>query len=120
MLIPVFKESENLTKVFLEFQFQSADFDFTNKDEYQLIDSLDVSNEVVENTWEIENENYEAEDITYVGEVDMSTVKEEDSSDIPMTYIDENNVEESIIILTKEEVEGLNLDDSQQIIVSTK
>ncbi|KAG8038158.1 hypothetical protein G9C98_006483 [Cotesia typhae] len=42
-----------------------------------------------------------------------------DSSDIPMTYINENNVEESIIILTKEEVEGLNLDDSQQIIVST-
>lgn len=37
-----------------------------------------MSNEVVENNWEIENENYEAEDMTYTEEVDVSTVKEEE------------------------------------------
>ncbi|XP_008558675.1 uncharacterized protein LOC103579144 isoform X1 [Microplitis demolitor] len=41
------------------------------------------------------------------------------SSEIPITYIDENNVaEESVIILTKEDVESLNLDDGQIVVSS--
>ncbi|XP_074101765.1 uncharacterized protein LOC141529193 [Cotesia typhae] len=60
-------------------EFQTADPEFKNEDEYQLIDSLDVSNEVVENNWEIENENFEAEGVTYTEEVEqISTVKEEE------------------------------------------
>ncbi|XP_014477716.1 PREDICTED: uncharacterized protein LOC106746060 isoform X2 [Dinoponera quadriceps] len=42
------------------------------------------------------------------------------SSDIPIAYIDENSLpEDSVIILTTEEMEGLNLEEGRQIIVNT-
>ncbi|EFN80703.1 Protein bric-a-brac 1 [Harpegnathos saltator] len=41
------------------------------------------------------------------------------SSEIPITYIDENNIpEDSVIILTTEEMEELNLEEGRQIIVN--
>ncbi|XP_034951208.1 uncharacterized protein [Chelonus insularis] len=50
---------------------------------------------------------------------DSDTTLCEVSSEIPLTYIDENNVpENSVIILTKGEVDELNLGDDQQIIDS--
>lgn len=41
------------------------------------------------------------------------------SSEIPIAYIDENSMaEESVIILTTEEMEELNLEEGRQIIVN--
>ncbi|XP_029659848.1 uncharacterized protein LOC115233505 isoform X1 [Formica exsecta] len=43
------------------------------------------------------------------------------SSDIPITYIDENSIpEDSVIILTTEEMEQLNFEEGRQIIVNTE
>ncbi|XP_066597084.1 uncharacterized protein [Prorops nasuta] len=42
------------------------------------------------------------------------------SSEIPITYIDENSIpEDSVIILTTEDVDGLNLEEGRQIIVNS-
>ncbi|XP_076760561.1 uncharacterized protein LOC143429059 [Xylocopa sonorina] len=43
------------------------------------------------------------------------------SSEIPITYIDENSIpEESMIILTAEDVDGFNLEEGRQIIVNSE
>ncbi|XP_072753644.1 uncharacterized protein [Anoplolepis gracilipes] len=43
------------------------------------------------------------------------------SSEIPITYIDENSIpEDSVIILTTEEMEQLNFEEGRQIIVNTE
>ncbi|CAL1675979.1 unnamed protein product [Lasius platythorax] len=43
------------------------------------------------------------------------------SSEIPITYIDENNIpEDSVIILTTEEMEELNFEEGRQIIVNAE
>lgn len=42
------------------------------------------------------------------------------SSEIPITYIDENSIpEDSVIILTAEDMDGLNLEEGRQIIVNS-
>lgn len=42
------------------------------------------------------------------------------SSEIPITYIDENSIsEDSVIILTTEEINDLNLEEGRQIIVNS-
>lgn len=40
------------------------------------------------------------------------------SSEIPMTYIDSNLPADSVIILTTDDVDGLNLDENRQLIVN--
>ncbi|CAK9829228.1 Protein bric-a-brac 1 [Anthophora retusa] len=43
------------------------------------------------------------------------------SSEIPITYIDENSIpEDSVIILTAEDMDGLNLEEGRQIIVNSE
>lgn len=43
------------------------------------------------------------------------------SSEIPITYIDENNItEDSVIILTADDMDGLNLEEGRQIIVNSE
>lgn len=42
------------------------------------------------------------------------------SSEIPITYIDENIPENSVIILTAEDMDGLNLEEGRQIIVNSE
>lgn len=42
------------------------------------------------------------------------------SSEIPITYIDESSIpEDSVIILTAEDMDGLNLEEGRQIIVNS-
>lgn len=42
------------------------------------------------------------------------------SPEIPITYIDQNSIsEDSVIILTTEEINDLNLEEGRQIIVSS-
>ncbi|KAI4487723.1 hypothetical protein M0802_011913 [Mischocyttarus mexicanus] len=58
----------------------------------------------------IDKPKQEASDFTYC----------EVASEIPITYIDENSLpEDSVIILTTEDMDGLNLEEGRQIIVNS-